>query len=200
MRKAGLVVIVVLLAELGLAFGQEIPKLPDDPHARLALANSQYPSARVCGECHPKQFEEWSISSHAYAAVSPMFNKFEQRINDLARGTLAYFCVRCHASVGTALGESRDIAWWDRAGSAQEGITCVTCHRVGEAYSKSNGARRITPGNISEPVFGPFDTTGVLKAISNAQRYKILVSSDQPDRPGFLRIHQQAIESPVIKQ
>jgi nitrate/TMAO reductase-like tetraheme cytochrome c subunit len=200
MRKAGLVVIVVLLAELGLAFGQEIPKLPDDPHARLALANSQYPSARVCGECHPKQFEEWSISSHAYAAVSPMFNKFEQRINDLARGTLAYFCVRCHASVGTSLGERRDIAWWNRSGAAQEGITCVTCHRVGEAYAKSNGARRITPGDISEPVFGPFDTTGVLKAISNAQLYKILVSSDQPDRPGYIRIHQQAIQSTMIKQ
>ncbi len=202
MRKAGLVVIVVLLAELGLAVGQEIPKLPpmDDPHARAAFANNQYPSARVCGECHPKQFAEWSISSHAYAAVSPMFNKFEQRINDLARGTIAYFCVRCHATVGTTLGERRDIAWWNRTPAAQEGITCVTCHRVGEAYAKSNGARRITPGDISEPVFGPFDTTGVLKAISNATLYKILVSSDQPDRAGYIRIHQQAIQSTVIQQ
>ncbi len=201
MRRAGLVVIVILLAELGLAFGQVIPNPPPDknPHA-LADANKQYPSARVCGECHPKQFEEWSISSHAYAAVSPMFNKFEQRINDLSRGTLAYFCVRCHASVGTSLGERRDISWWNRSGAAQEGITCVTCHRVGEAYAKSNGARRITPGDISEPVFGPFDTTGVLKAISNAQLYKILVSSDQPDRPGYIRIHQQAIQSTMIKQ
>jgi nitrate/TMAO reductase-like tetraheme cytochrome c subunit len=201
MRKAGFVFVVLLLAELGLAFGQEIPNPPPDknPHA-LADANKQYPSARVCGECHPKQFNEWSISSHAYAAVSPMFNKFEQRINDLARGTLAYFCVRCHASVGTSLGERRDISWWNRSGAAQEGITCVTCHRVGEAYAKSNGARRITPGDISEPVFGPFDTTGVLKAISNAQLYKILVSSDQPDRPGYIRIHQQAIQSTMIKQ
>ncbi len=201
MRKAGLVVIVVLLAELGLAVGQEIPNPPPDknPHA-LADANRQYPSARVCGECHPKQFEEWSISSHAYAAVSPMFNKFEQKINDLARGTLAYFCVRCHASVGTSLGERRDISWWNRSGAAQEGITCVTCHRVGEAYNKSNGARRITPGDISESVFGPFDSTGVLKAISNATLYKILVSSDQPDRAGYIRIHQQAIQSTVIKE
>ena len=202
MRRAGLVVIVVLLAELGLAFGQVIPKLPpmDDPHARAAFSDKQYPSARVCGECHPKQFAEWSISSHAYAAVSPMFNKFEQRINDLSRGTLAYFCVRCHATVGTTLGEKRDIAWWDRTPASKEGITCVTCHRVGEAYAKSNGARRITPGDISEPVFGPFDTTGVLKAISNAQLYKILVSADQPDRDGYIRIHQQAIQSTVVKQ
>jgi nitrate/TMAO reductase-like tetraheme cytochrome c subunit len=202
MRKAGFVFVVLLLAELGLAFGQEIPKLPpmDDPHARAAFANKQYPSARVCGECHPTQYAQWSNSSHAYAAVSPMFNKFEQRINDLARGTLGYFCVRCHATVGTTLGERRDIAWWNRTPAAQEGITCVTCHRVGEAYAKSNGARRITPGDISEPVFGPFDTTGVLKAISNAALYQILVSTDQPDRAGYIRIHQQAIQSTVIKQ
>jgi nitrate/TMAO reductase-like tetraheme cytochrome c subunit len=201
MGKAGLVFIVLLLADPGLAFGQVLPKpLPENNPDAKAVADRQYPSARVCGECHPKQFAEWSISSHAYAVVSPMFNKFEQRINDLARGTINSFCVRCHATVGTALGERRDIAWWNRSGSAQEGITCVTCHRVGEAYNKSNGARRITPGDIHEPVFGPFDTTGVLKAIGNAQRYKILVSSDQPDRPGYTRIHQQAIQSTVIRQ
>ncbi|MEK6373859.1 MAG: multiheme c-type cytochrome [Acidobacteriota bacterium] len=202
MRKAGLVCIV-LLANLGLAFGQVLPKpLPenDTPEHNRALADKQYPSARVCGECHPKQFAEWSLSSHAYANLSPMFNKFEQRINDLARGTIASFCVRCHSSVGVSLGEPREIAWWDRSGAAQEGITCVTCHRVGEAYNKSNGARRITPGDIHEPVFGPFDTTGVLKAISNAERYKVLVSSDQPAKPGYTRIHQQAIQSTVIKQ
>jgi nitrate/TMAO reductase-like tetraheme cytochrome c subunit len=196
----GLSFIAILMVGIGLS-AQVIPKPPpeNNPHAR-ADADRQYPSARVCGECHPQQFAEWSISSHAYAAVSPMFNKFEQRINDLARGTIASFCVRCHATVGTALGEQRDIAWWNRSGAAQEGITCVTCHRVGEAYSKSNGARRITPGSISEPVFGPFDTTGVLKAITNAQRYKLLVSSDQADKPGYVRIHQQAIKSTVIEQ
>jgi nitrate/TMAO reductase-like tetraheme cytochrome c subunit len=202
MGKAALV-FVFLLAGVGAAFGQVLPNpLPenDTPEHNKALADKQYPSARVCAECHPRQFQEWSNSSHAYAAVSPMFNKFEQRINDLARGTINSFCVRCHASVGTSLGERRDIAWWNRSGAAQEGITCVTCHRVGEAYNKSNGARRITPGDIHESVFGPFDSTGVLKAISNAQLYKILVSSDQPDRPGYIRIHQQAIQSNAIKQ
>src|SRR5262245_57280956 len=203
MRKAGLVFVVVLMAGLGLAFGQEIPKPPpekDTPEHNKALADKQYPSARVCGECHPVQYKQWSNSSHAYANLSPMFNKFEQRINDLARGTIASFCVRCHASVGVSLGERRDIAWWDRSGASKEGITCVSCHRVGEAYAKSNGARRITPGDIHESVFGPFDSTGVLKAISDAQRYKILVSSDQPDRPGYIRIHQQAVQSTIIKE
>ena len=199
MGKAGLV-FIVLVAHVGLAMGQELPNpLPEnDPHAK-AFADSQYPSARVCGECHPGQFKQWSNSSHAYANVSPMFNKFEQKINDLASGTIGHFCVRCHASVGTALGERRDIAWWNRSPASREGITCVSCHRVGEGYGKVNAARRITPGGIHEPVFGPFDTTGGIAAISNARQYGILVSPDQPNKPGFIRIHQAAIQSDLIR-
>jgi nitrate/TMAO reductase-like tetraheme cytochrome c subunit len=201
MHKVGLAFSVLLLAGLGAAMGQVLPNpLPeDDPHAK-ALADAQYPSAKVCGQCHPNQFHQWSNSSHAYANLSPMFNKFEQKINDLSQGTVNSFCVRCHASVGSALGERRDIAWWNRSGAAREGITCVTCHRVGEAYGKTNGARRITPGPISESVFGPFDSRGVLQAISNTRRYEILVSPDEPDKPGWLRIHQQAIKSDLIQQ
>ena len=201
MRKRGLAFCVLVLAGSGWAWGQKIPKPPpeDNPHAK-ALADAQYPSARVCGECHPNQFRQWSNSSHAYAAVSPMFNKFEQKINDLASGTINSFCVRCHASVGTALGERRDIAWWDRSGAAREGITCVTCHRVGEGYGKTNGARRIAPGPVTDAVFGPFDSRGVLRATGNARRYQIQVDPEEAARPGWVKIHQQAVKSDLIVQ
>lgn len=208
MGKAGFVFIVVLLTALVPAIAQDLPKpLPEDqPHrAWWEAADKQYPSAKLCGECHPNQYRQWSNSSHAYASLSPMFNKFEQKINDLASGTINSFCVRCHASVGTSLGERRDIAWWDRAPAAREGITCVTCHRVGEGYGKVNGARRLTPGSIHEAVFGPFDTTGGIEAISRAMELGILVSPDQPDRPTeadgkkWIRIHQAAVQSDILK-
>lgn len=206
MRNAGLVLIVLLLTAAGPVMGQKVPDPPPskNPHA-WADADKQYPSAAVCGECHPNQYKQWSISSHAYASLSPMFNKFEQRINDISRGTVNYFCVRCHASVGTALGEERAIAWWDRAPAAREGITCVTCHRVGEGYGKVNAARRITPGTIHEPVFGPFDSMGGLKAITDARDNGILVTADEPDRPAegdkkWIRMHQTAIQSDLIKK
>jgi len=206
MGRAGFVFVVLLLAVVP-ATGQVIPNPPPDknPHA-WEDANKQYPSARMCGKCHPNQFKQWSVSSHAYASVSPMFNKFEGALNTFASGTVNYFCVRCHASVGTSLGELRSIAWWDRAPAAKEGITCVTCHRVGEAYGKSNGARRITPGSIHEAVFGPFDSMGGLQAISDAQKYGILVDPDESDRPAdpdgkqWIRMHQTAIQSNVLKQ
>ncbi|HEV7923543.1 MAG TPA: cytochrome c family protein [Thermoanaerobaculia bacterium] len=207
MRKAGLVFIVLGLAWIGPARGQIVPNpMPRDKAEAWALSDAQYPSAKVCGECHPNQYKQWSLSSHAYASLSPMFNKFEQKINNLASGTINYFCVRCHASVGTSLGEQRDIAWWDRSPASKEGITCVTCHRVGEGYGKTNGARRITPGGIHEPIFGPFETSGGLKAISNARWYQLLVSPDQPTRAmepdgtKWIRIHQTAIQSDIITQ
>jgi Cytochrome c554 and c-prime len=200
MKIAAFLVLALLVAAPAAAQILPDPLPETDYKHAAALADTLYPSARVCGECHPRQYEQWSISSHAYANLSPMFNKFEQRINDLAQGTINHFCVRCHASVGTALGEPRNIAWWDRAPASREGITCVTCHRVGNAYGKVNAARRITPGGIHEPVFGPFETSGGLKAISDARGYQLLVSPDQPDRDGWIRIHQTAIQSDFLQK
>jgi nitrate/TMAO reductase-like tetraheme cytochrome c subunit len=194
MHKAGFLFSFLLLAGLVSARGQQF-----DPHAR-EMANDLYPSAKVCGQCHPNQYKQWSVSSHAYANLSPMFNKFEQKINDLSQGTVKYFCVRCHASVGTALGEEREIAWWNRTAAAREGITCVTCHRVGEGYGKVNAARRIAPGTIHAQVFGPLDTQGGIMAISKARELKLLVSNDEPDKAGYLRIHQTAVQSDIIKK
>jgi hypothetical protein len=33
-----------------------------------------------CAKCHDRIYEEWRSSAHAYASISPMFNKFKQRI------------------------------------------------------------------------------------------------------------------------
>ena len=65
---------------------------------------SLYPTAAQCGECHKQIYEEWSSSQHAYASISPMFHKFEQKFTGLTQGTVGTFCVRCHQQVGTQLG------------------------------------------------------------------------------------------------
>ena len=83
-----------------------------------------------------------------------MFHKFEQRINDLSQGTVGYFCIRCHGNVGTTLKEERYKPLWERSPVSVEGVTCITCHRVKTEYNKTNGERRIEPGDIHEPVYG----------------------------------------------
>ena len=100
-------------------------KTPSDPHAS-AFKESEFPSAVQCAECHQKIFWEWASSNHAYASISPMFHKFEQRINDLASGTINTFCVRCHQQIGTQKGEPREMPLWERSQIAREGISCVT--------------------------------------------------------------------------
>jgi cytochrome c554/c'-like protein len=150
----------------------------EDPHA-AAFAESQYPSAAQCATCHAAQYEEWRFSSHAYASISPMFHKFEQRINDLAQGTVGYFCMRCHSGVGTTLGESRDLPLAKRSRVSREGVTCVTCHRVEEFYGKVNGERRMVPGDIHQPVYGSLPGDGVKAVVENREAYNVAVAPGQ---------------------
>lgn len=143
-------------------------------HERLLSADA-FPSAARCGECHRRIYDEWRASSHAYAGVSPMFHKFEQKITEIAP-TIGTFCVRCHMGVATTLGEPRELPLWQRGQVSREGVTCVSCHRVSTPYGKVNGERRIDPGSIQEPVRGPFGGDGVATVIRNAARYAVAVA------------------------
>ena len=90
--------------------GEEAP-IPAVDAETLSL----YPTAAQCGGCHKQIYEEWSSSQHAYASISPMFHKFEQKFQELTQGTVGTFCVRCHQQVGTQLGEPRETPLWARS-------------------------------------------------------------------------------------
>lgn len=162
-----------------------------DPHAEV-YANNQYPSAMTCAKCHKKVYDEWRVSAHAYAAVSPMFQKFEQAITSLSQGTIGYFCMRCHAPVATQLNFERSSSIVDAPYVYREGVTCVACHRVKEAYGRVHGERRIEPGPLQAPVYGGVGGDGVAKAIAEKDTYKIKMDSGS-DKPGQ-EIHWQGIK------
>ncbi len=179
------------------------------------VADSRYPSAFACATCHEKIFEEWSVSSHAYAAVSPMFQKFEQKINDISQATIGYFCYRCHSPAGVSLGISRAAPLWDMPQVAREGVTCVACHRVNQRYGKVNGERRIEPGDMFAPVYGSIGGSGVAEVIDHKNDFKVKTSPweqgpgqdihvagcyfDQLSKPEFcVSCHQVAVQ-PGIK-
>ena len=85
----------------------------EDPHAKI-FADDRFPSASKCATCHQQIYDEWRVSNHAYASISPMFHKFEQKINDLSQGTIGYFCMRCHATISKTLKEPREMPLWAR--------------------------------------------------------------------------------------
>lgn len=170
--------------------------LPADQMHSKVFENDDFPSARKCAACHRQIYEEWSVSNHAYASLSPMFHKFEQRISELSRGTIGYFCLRCHASVGTTLKEPREWEPWKKVGVANEGITCVSCHRVKEQYSKVNGERRMEPGPIYDPVYGELKGDGVADVIKRSDEYRVRTS---PQGKG-VDIHKQGIKFAQIEK
>jgi len=137
-----------------------------------------YPTAAQCGECHKQIYEEWSSSQHAYASISPMFHKFEQKFQELTQGTVGTFCVRCHQQVGTQLGESREAPLWERSQISREGVTCITCHRVKERYGKVNGERRVEPGKIYEPVYGSGDKSVIKDVLADKETYSVKTSPE----------------------
>jgi nitrate/TMAO reductase-like tetraheme cytochrome c subunit len=162
-----------------------------DPHAEV-FAKSQYPSATECRKCHEQIYEEWAISSHANAGVSPMFHKFEQKLNALAQGTLGYFCMRCHAPVAVTMKQPR----WESIGNGpkvfREGVTCVACHRVVEKYAKTNGERRMEPGPLESPIVGSSNGAGLQKVLEQKDEYKVKLDP-QDESPGQL-IHGRVIQ------
>lgn len=167
---------------------KEVKQVPieEDPHAKL-LSETQYPSASQCATCHKTIYDEWRISSHAYASISPMFHKFEQKINDLSQGTIENFCVRCHASVGTTMEEGREMPIWDRKKVSREGVTCISCHRVNDNFYKTNGERRIVPGDIHQPVYNSGDGSGLAKVVEKKNYYKV---ATEPGELG-MQIHKE---------
>jgi hypothetical protein len=167
------------------------PKDPVDPHAQI-FAKNNFPSASECATCHKQIYDEWRSSNHAYASISPVFHKFEQKINDLSNGTLGFFCMRCHVAVGTTMGEPREMPLWERADVSREGITCVTCHRVKEQYTRVNGERRIEMGDITKPVYGNFSPEGLADVILAKDKYHVKLSADEKG-PGQV-IHNSAIK------
>lgn len=153
-------------------------KSADESHREL-FAKNNYPSAQQCATCHQRIYDEWSVSSHAYAMVSPMYHRFEETITQLSQGTVGHFCQRCHSPVGTAMYEARSTPVGHMAKAAQEGVTCIACHRVNQRWGKSNGDRRIVPGDLHAPVYGGVGGDGVAAAIADKKKYKVKTSPEE---------------------
>jgi hypothetical protein len=156
-------------------------KAADAEHEKLFL-ETKYPSATTCAVCHVKQFEEWSVSQHAYAQLSVVFNAMQTKININSGGTNGDFCIRCHTPLGMNLNESVYGSNLDRSPASREGITCVACHRVNQAYGKISARMATVEGDIFSPVYGPKGGAELKRVLSLPEQYRVTTSKDQPGR------------------
>jgi cytochrome c554/c'-like protein len=160
-----------------------------DEHARL-FTEGKFPSATTCAVCHPDQFREWSVSSHAYAQLSPVFNAMQATIVKSTSGTNGDFCIRCHTQVGMQIKEAVYMSNLDRSPTAREGITCIVCHRVTHNYGKVSGRTSIAEGDLFAPVYGPRDDSVLKQVLADPDKYKVVTSKGQNGRA----IHTEAFK------
>jgi hypothetical protein len=93
----------------------------------------------TCKECHPKHYEQWSGSMHAYAADDPVFVAMNKRGQRDTNGELGDFCLTCHAPLALQL-DGVTGATYDPAALRPEtrGITCFFCHNVEQVTDDHN--------------------------------------------------------------
>jgi len=118
-------------------------------------SEKRFPAAATCAGCHPDHYREWSVSPHAYAQMSPVFNTMHAAIVTATSGTNGDFCIRCHTQVGMQREEPLFTSNIKRHPASVEGITCVVCHRIDRAYGKVSGRTHVVQGDIFEGIYGP---------------------------------------------
>jgi hypothetical protein len=118
-----------------------------------------------------------------------MFQRFEQKITELTQGTVGHFCVRCHGPVAVQMEYPRDASILDAPAIVREGITCIACHRVNRAYGRTNGLRRVEPGNLFQPVYAGSPGQGLPQALARREELKLKV--DPADQGPGQAIHQE---------
>ena len=156
-------------------------------HAKLFVEN-RFPSSATCATCHPTQYEQWRVSQHAYAQLSPVFNSMQAAILKRTSSTNGDFCVRCHTQIGMILGEPLFIRNADRHPASREGITCIVCHRINKSFGKVSGRLPIVEGDILQPVQGPRGNEELKRVLENRDQYRVVTDPKQQGR----RIHTDA--------
>jgi mono/diheme cytochrome c family protein len=164
-------------------------KSAEQSHEKL-FKKAEFPSAQECGACHLQIYREWSVSRHAFAQISPTFLAYQATLVKLTKGTLGDFCERCHTQTGMFTAEPILTSNSNRAKVSLEGITCVVCHRVPEAYGKITGRFPLEPGDIRNPIYGPREGDELRRVLDShsgdpPKTHREARLLDQVSQPGF---------------
>ncbi len=177
---SGWMALLLVLAAAAVAEEAGEPELTADEEHELLFSENRFPSATTCANCHPVHYREWSVSPHAYAQMSPVFNAMHGAVVKLTNGTNGDFCIRCHTPVGMNLEEPEFMSNMDRHPTSREGVTCIVCHRQNRAYGKLSGRLALVEGSLFDTVYGP-SGEAELKRVIDSPDYRV---NPDPDRRG----------------
>jgi nitrate/TMAO reductase-like tetraheme cytochrome c subunit len=126
----------LLLAAAALSM---LPSCSGEAEQRAPLTREQLLDPESCKDCHPKHYEEWSSSMHAYASRDPVFIAMNRRGQEEAK--LDEFCVNCHAPMAVHEKAITDFADLSDVPAHLQGVTCYFCHNaisVAEPHANGN--------------------------------------------------------------
>jgi hypothetical protein len=140
-----------------LAFGCSDDGANDDGGVTPVGTREELMDPQTCEGCHPRHFEQWSGSMHAYAAQDPVFLAMNERGQRETDGALGDFCINCHAPMAVREGLTTDGLNLDEVPDHLEGVTCYFCHNAVEVTGTHNAALELANdttlrGGIEDPV------------------------------------------------
>lgn len=128
-----------------------------DPELSVAadMLDGQIQSAELCASCHPRQYDEWRQSMHAYAALSPVFDAMTAKAYRDSTGDVGTFCTGCHTPQGALAGEPGSSTAATRSELSREGINCDGCHTaIGHGEQVGNA---LIERDLSSVRRGPYE-------------------------------------------
>ena len=162
--------------------------LPPQDYAAL----SELYDSKRCATCHPKHYDEWSASMHAYAAEDPVFLAMNRRGQEETDGALGSLCVNCHAPLAVRTGLTTDGLNLADVPAELRGVTCYFCHNVESVEGTHNNPLRLSDdvtmrGRIENPV-----ENGVHRS-----EYSAFLAGDQPESASMCgSCHDIVVPSP----
>ncbi len=132
----------VLLASVGL-----IVESPEDETPLTPIAGTR----ASCKDCHKVYFDEWKQSLHARSWTDPIY---QAAIKRRKRKESCYSCHVPDSVVARAPKKPKA-----RSGDFHSGITCESCHRVGDKIGGPFGAKTTAHESVQHEYYGGKSST-----------------------------------------
>jgi hypothetical protein len=124
--------------------------------SKKSLTKAEAEDPLTCKQCHPRHYDEWSRSMHAYASEDPVFIAMNKR-GQRASPPIADFCIKCHAPVALLEGATMDGTNLASVPQKLHGVTCYFCHTADSVTGTHNASLHLAGdvlmrGGIHDPV------------------------------------------------
>lgn len=114
------------------------------------------PSARQCGECHRREFMEWSTSIHAVSDSELIYDTSVRENTEAATAAQAHglekgrWCEACHNPLGIMSGQVTPVSSVPDTETMEESVSCIVCHTARHAEPLAgNGALTINLNKVA---------------------------------------------------